>query len=304
MPINPAVVPPDDAQAIALRLEDWREAYAPDGPEQEWLFCQLVVESLRIERCQRHEAILVAHSAQRAALCWQDDRRLDAETLAASLSKKPALVARKLRRTRQGCEWLLDRWLALAAIFDNAGAWTENQLSLAFDLLGAPPELRDSPPTLEVAHREIAALKSFKAAALDNLDETERQAALAGLEIEPSRPLSLLRRYEAACIRRLHWARKLLKSPAPPSSNHDECPRPSQPPAPEPPRAPRESFPTLLDLDPETLSPQDRETWFRDAEIALYGHPLTPPATLNVPAAPSAPVLNRRARRAALKTSR
>ena len=48
----------------------------------------------------------------------------------------------RLRRTPQGCDWMIDRWERLAAIA-REGGWDDLQKSLAFDLLGACPEERD-----------------------------------------------------------------------------------------------------------------------------------------------------------------
>src|SRR5207248_10096195 len=129
-------------------------------------------------------------------------------------AKRPALVSRRLQSTRQGCDWLLDRWAALGAVLARDGAWTEAQQALVLDLLGTPPELRDGPsaePAGPLVAREVMRLERLRAEALDELDEHEQAAAELGLEIRPSRSLTLLRRYEAECMRRFQWARARLR---------------------------------------------------------------------------------------------
>ena len=208
------LLPADDTPEIALRLESWRPSYSPETPEQDWLFNQVVVNSVRLDRCLHHEAALRANQQRRAMVSWDDDRRLDAEILGASLSRKPAVTLRKLRRTKQGCEWLLERWLALAAIFESKGEWTEPQHALALDLLGTPPEFRDLPnhPPAELAAREITRLELQIAASLEPLDALDRQAAQQGLDIHPDPALNQLRRLEAATLKRMQWASNRLKS--------------------------------------------------------------------------------------------
>ena len=207
----------EESQAVRRRMSEWRGSFQPSSAEDEWLFAQMVASSVRVDRCQRDESALRSHLADRASVCWDDDRRLAAEETAASLSKKPALTSRRLRRTRQGCEWLLDRWRSLGRVFDHAGSWTDAQTSLALDLLGTPLELRDGPAPAsppDLVAREVARLERLKADALDALDADEQSAAEIGLEIEPGRPLALLRRFEAACLRRFQWARNRLRDSA------------------------------------------------------------------------------------------
>src|SRR5207302_2004053 len=107
-----------DAEAVAQRSDAWRESYLPSTPQEEWLYSQVIVSSVRIDGCQRQESELRGHLAFRATVCWDDDRRLDAESVALALARKPALISRKLRQTLQGCDWLLDRWRSLGRVIE------------------------------------------------------------------------------------------------------------------------------------------------------------------------------------------
>jgi len=137
------VLSPDDHDEVAERLVTWRPSYRPETPQGEWYFRQLVVNSVRIDRCQRDEAVQLQYVARRAAGCWDDDRRVEAETLAVGLSARPALTAAKLRQNKHGALWLVDRWRGLAeAAETSGGAWSESESATAFDLLGTPPDRR------------------------------------------------------------------------------------------------------------------------------------------------------------------
>jgi hypothetical protein len=259
------VLTPEDADLVAQRMIAWRDDFRPVGAQQEWLFEQVVVSSVRIDHCRLLEAALLDDLALRAAVSWDEDRGLAAEETAAGLSKRPALVCRRLRQTAQGCEWLLNRWRILGAIIEEGGSWTEAQTALAGDLLGIDPVLRDTTvvgPGDEagLVAEQVASLQSYKDRVLDGLDASERESAERGLPLAPSRALERLRRYEAACFRRLQWASKLLPrqsrepvaaedvtiAPAPPPA-----PVPSPPPpAPAPAPAPVADPPFVLELSP------------------------------------------------------
>jgi hypothetical protein len=261
------VLTPEDADIVAQRMIAWRDDFRPVGAQQEWLFEQLVVSSVRIDHCRLLEAALLDELTLRAAVSWDEDRGLAAEETAAGLSKRPALVCRRLRQTAQGCEWLLNRWRVLGAILEEGGAWTEAQAALAADLLGIDPAFRDVPvvgPGDEagLVAEQVASLQSYKDRVLDGLDASEREAAERGLPVATSRALERLRRYEAACFRRLQWAEKLLprqsREPvaaeavriAPAPAPVPSPPPPAPPPAPEPVAGPPFLFAPGPILDP------------------------------------------------------
>jgi hypothetical protein len=308
------VTPDDDAGQIAQRLETWRSSYVIATDEDEWLFTQYIVNTVRIDRCQRQETALRAHEAGRAELCWDDDRRLVAEQIGDALKRRPAITVSRLCTTRQGCDWLLERWRGLLAIVERAGEWTEPQRGLAFDLLGTDPDLRmEHPWSLddtagEMAKRQIAAIEQLQAQSLDELDALEQSAAVDGLPIEPSRAMTLLKRYEAACIRRMQGARNRLvsvhRAKAPQSA-----PEPTPAPAPRPRRQFAPSPPSPGPIS-DALTAFERG-WIacgadegEAAELApLHERPTaTEPARAILPALTPPPrPLNRKMRRAAMK---
>ena len=59
--------------------------------------------------------------ALRAELTWDDDRRREAEALGSQIGRRPGEVVEALRRTPQGCSWLMTRWAMLAHSADGLG---------------------------------------------------------------------------------------------------------------------------------------------------------------------------------------
>jgi hypothetical protein len=260
------VLTPDDAQAVAQRMVEWRDEYRPVGPQQEWLFEQVVVCSVQIDHCQHLQSALRSALARRAAVCWDEDRQLAAEETAVGLGKRPSLVTQRLRQTPQGCDWMLRRWAWLGGVLEENGTWSEPQAALAWDLLGIDPVLRSIPLVgpdetgAELVAEQTAALEAYKAEVLEELDEFDRSAAEVGLPVGQNRALERLLRYEAACFRRLQWASARLRRPSrTPVPAEDVTIAPAPPPAPAP--APSPEPPFRFELEPDlTPEPTEQET--------------------------------------------
>jgi hypothetical protein len=243
-----------DEQALQDRLEAYMAEFQPESPHEAVLVAEMALDDIRLGRCGKLFDILCEGYATRAQLCWDQDRRLEAEDLAARLRRDPARNALKLQRTRQGCELMIDRWEALLRILRETGTWTDAQRSLALDLLGVPPELRDGDTAVDalvsmapadgpafryqVAKDEILRLTALKDETLDPLDADERAVAETGIGAELTPALQRLHRYESACSRRYHKALKYFldrdRKRAPAEAPRAPEPRPTPPPAPTP----------------------------------------------------------------------
>jgi hypothetical protein len=248
-----------DEQALEDRLESYTAEFRPESPHEAVLVAEMALDDVRMARCGKLYYTLCDSYATRAQLCWDQDRRLEAEDLAARLRRDPARNARKLRGTRQGCELMVERWEALLRILRETGTWTEAQRSLALDLLGVPPELREGdtavdPPmskTLvndgpafryQVVKDEIARLNALKDEILDPLDAEDRAVAETSIGAEMTPALQRLHRYESACSRRYHKALSYFldrdRKRAPAEAPRAPEPRQAPPPAPAPRPAP------------------------------------------------------------------
>ncbi len=226
------VLPDDDIDLVEKRMAEMRPFYLLDTPEQEWIFEQMIVYYVRLDRFRYQSDAIRLNEMHRARLCWDDDRRAEAEELAAKLAKRPEQIYRRIARTKQGVELMIDRWRALGAILERHGEWTEAQTSMALDLLGTPRELRDPLDPIEDPATLVAftinSLEARLQRSLDALDAFERDASERGIPIAASRAITTLRRYENACQRAFQWLNNQLRH------------RPRQTPAPQPEPAPTE----------------------------------------------------------------
>jgi hypothetical protein len=299
----------DDAQAVAQRLDAWRDDFGPLAGQQEWLYERMVVASVRIDRCSREQSKVQSYQAERARTCWNADRQLEADEIAASLSRRPSLVIRRLGRTRQGCEWMIAQWNELGLVHHVNLEWNEAQTSTALDLLGIAPLLRDglgfppNQPLDQVVSLAITGLQKRIDAGLADLDVREQEYAESGEPITPSRDLIRLRRYEAICMREYCRARadllaNLAKSGTAPAEASTKAPAPAsvsisaQSPDPRPDdmrlmgHALTDLAPPAVEPEPEVAQP-DMPGPALEAVVGIPGHRL-----------------NRRQRRAAEKRAR
>jgi hypothetical protein len=156
----------------------------------------------------------------RAAYCWDDDRKKIAEDLGAKLSLDPSRVAQALRTTRFGAEWMLVRWEGLRATAAGQGAWDEDERSLAFDLLGTPRVLRkgthwvpagtDGAALAQLAEREIDKLRAGIDGYLQEFEDAARSMAMGTMPQTEDLITIRIRRYECRLRRDLTRAREEL----------------------------------------------------------------------------------------------
>ena len=137
---------------------------------------------------------------------WEEDRQLEAIAQAASLNKNPGLAVARLRRSRQGCDWLIERWIGLEQALEGDGDWTEEQTAHALDLLGVPPLFRncssrlprDASPERKraIVAETIDELEKIRVDRLERLDTFDRDQALTGDVFDNSPEAERLRRLD------------------------------------------------------------------------------------------------------------
>lgn len=304
-----ASLDPAEVDEVARRTAEWTAVLRPRDAIESFHVAQYALESVRVECCQGEERVLRRRLALHAsdAASWDEDRRREAEEVGARLARDPARTVRRLRQTPQGCDWLIGRWQALALALEAGRPWDDPLRALAHDLLGTPAPFRDGPTPLDpppdspegaAARATQAALATTRIAELARLrdevmrprDEDDR--ALASLGIDPggtslTRALRLIRRYEAACQRRLERALRLLLDGRASSPAAGPAPRV----APAPAVAPRPESAPLAAPEPLLAA--------RDAP-----RPDRPAAEPDPAIAPDPPRGNRRWRRAQQRLAR
>jgi hypothetical protein len=213
----------EDLALVEQRSYEFFVALCPQTSYQRWVADEMAIISLRVDHVERMERRARDFRALKAELCWDDDRRLHAIRLGSMIQSNPQEIVEELRRTPQGCEWLMTRWAMLAHVADVKKAWTADQTRLAFDLLGTPEEFREgqTPGTAldfnghrldpdedlaSFARREIASLKTRRDE-VDPIDEVAHALAKAALNIQEEHDpdMKKLRRYEGTLHSRFRW---------------------------------------------------------------------------------------------------
>ena len=273
----------EDAEAILQRSLECFYGLKPQNAYQVHLTDQVALASLRVDRCQRLERRARDKVCLKAILTWDEDRKLEAEVLARRLSGDPAAVVGALRRTPHGCDWLIGRWELLAKVAGRLGAWDDDQVRLAADLLGTPREFRkglepgamlgaegdvvdSAAGRIALASGRVAELKEHREVVAE-LDEVERALAEADLSDGTDPEVKRLRRYEAAQHRQVRWCVAHLRDPSPhkyPRPDLTPCwpdetepaPLPEPEPLPEPTPAPKSADEKLAEgWKPEMIHP-------------------------------------------------
>ena len=227
-----------DPDLVAQRVAAWTAMRRPVTSHEKWLVEQMALATIRIDQCRLEEDCLRTLTSQRAVNFWDEERQVDAEELAGKLSRNPALVVAKLRRTLHGSFWLRERWESLEEAAMES-VWDEKQGALALDMLGVSIEFRGSSKHLlggpdgesqaMIARREIERIDASFENGLAYIDEREQKMAEEGVSLSVSAPVRLLRRYAAEAWKRYWWADRELKAGRP-----CEISRPRNEPKPKP----------------------------------------------------------------------
>ena len=209
-----------ESELVGQRIAEWTAYRAPRTDRERWLVEQVALATVRIDYCNIEENALRASTSQLASICWDEERRIDAEELGARLHRNPSLTVAKLKRTVQGCGWLCERWESLERIAAT-NDWNDAQRNLALDMLGVPSEFRENHDQLpsgpdtqalaKLARREIQKIEKAIARGLATRDETDQEMAIGGLTCIFSAGARLLHRYAAEAMKIYWWAERELK---------------------------------------------------------------------------------------------
>src|SRR4051794_24440474 len=161
-----AVLPGEDGAAFDDRLDAWFDEFQPEGASQVVSVEHAVHATWRLDRCAKVETARLearvecaGDDSDRKALDDADFKGADLvddpvehgytvnprdpETRAALDARwllRPAPLARALKSTAEGVDWLLARWEELACALDTYGYWHFAEKFKAVRLLGRTPE--------------------------------------------------------------------------------------------------------------------------------------------------------------------
>ena len=104
---NPVIVA-EDVEALNSQANSIYLAFKPRNGWQDWLTSEIAVIMVRINRCTRIERRMREYAGYRAIDFWEDDQKVQVETLALKIHRDPARTVAKLRLTPVGCDWLAE----------------------------------------------------------------------------------------------------------------------------------------------------------------------------------------------------
>ena len=241
-------LPTEDTVEIERRFGNLVDELKPSTEAGRILVRRFAFLSVRLERCERHETTILSKRV-RDAIGEYDDRRLaDVELHASRISSDPMTSSRRLQTTPEGIDWLVEYWLELRAdlMIEDRVVWTWNHWDRAESLMGNPEgnlrvsrtralteavggffanldptdgEGLDDAARARWARDEIAAMIDAEIARLQevriSLDpdsiERDRLEAPDRALFDPSREMTLARKYEGATERGMYKALKEFK---------------------------------------------------------------------------------------------
>lgn len=147
------------ARMIAARIQAWRAPVRANSPDRIRALAMFVQAGVEFEFLSRREASALEPKGPPAP---QDRRGSAADQelriLIASIRRDPSKVNRQLRRSPEGCRWLIESWRCLGRTLSVGSDWDRDERALAFDLLGTPVAFRDDRPGEDIARKNVGLL--------------------------------------------------------------------------------------------------------------------------------------------------
>ena len=301
------VFPEDFTELIEKRTRVFVAQFAPQTDYETGLVRDMALASARIEHVSSLAVADLIRVANRAASCWEFDRRKAVEDFSARLSKDPQRVSWGLRATVQGADWLIESWEDLGDIVRKAGRWNEDERQLACDLMGIRRELRtstlrvpagdDAPALIALVENQLTTLRASQESVLEALNEAERGMTLAGMPLEEDAATARLRKAETRARNELARTRnELLRVQAGERPKSDPKDRPSATDRPPLSNAAIDNLVERSKLAPFSLVATVEEKLNKPAEVPAAAVPASP--------APAPRRLTRTARREIARRAR
>jgi hypothetical protein len=257
----------EDVAIVQARFDGLQANFRPSGEAGKSLVRRVALLTVRIERCEVHEAAAISTKIRSAEADFDDARDAEVEHLMATLGENPTLSLRRLLRMPEGVDRLVETWNGLREDLEHGDGsrWGSEHGAMAlnltgrkaggfgiarvealskavggdFGLLGQKDGANLDPRgRREWARRALAALIGEQVAGLEAHRETldfeaiaaDRADATSRALFDPSKEACLARKYEAAAVRELHRTLKELREVEAQVSRALESPSPAQDP--------------------------------------------------------------------------
>jgi hypothetical protein len=210
------VFPETLALAIDRVKAELTEQFRPATPYQVRLVGEMAKCYAKLDLVEELKEVNQLRVRERAELCWDSDQREIIDKLAARLAKDPARISRALGRTKQGADWLVETLEGLGLAVAANGRLDEPQHLLLLDVVGVAAEFRNGghrvpfatngPALAAFIQAHVTRLREIQETSLLDLDEAQRQQAMAGMPPREDAETRQLRRVEVGLRNDLRWA--------------------------------------------------------------------------------------------------
>jgi hypothetical protein len=157
------VLPGEDANAFADRIEGWARTLEPRNKVEEFLVRRAAVLSWKLDRSERHEISALSRRMRQQA---EVDRRLHRERVNSMTgrllptlddvqangfdSESPRVLIQEIESTAQGCTWLLECWELIRQAVLQRTPWTHSEEMAILRLSGQGPSAIRDPELLRI----------------------------------------------------------------------------------------------------------------------------------------------------------
>jgi hypothetical protein len=251
-----------DAKAAELTAD-----LVPKNSVERLLVTIIARESVKVDVCNKQMQVNELMAREEFEETWDDQRRQEANRLAARLASNPCGVKQQLEDTLHGAQWCLAQWRELGESVVEHGFLTEPQRQFCCDLMGILPLFRDhtakvpacdaTEDLLKLVAEQFDRLKDRIGHVLEQRDKHARKKVRLGLPIPPDATTKKIKSNEARAYKRMVWgyeSLQALRRGVSPATLIDPATRKPIQPEEEPPPPPPQG--TAADAPPpETASP-------------------------------------------------
>jgi len=242
-------LPAEDSAEIERRFAGFEADYRPSTEAGRALVRRAAMLSIRVERCAVHEAAAISARVRAAEGDFDEAREAEVDRLFEAIGENPGPAVRRLLRTPEGVDRMLDTWADLRddLTLGDGSRWDAEHGAMAvhltgrkvggfgvarvealsravggdFSLLGAEDGGKLDPGgRRDWARRALASLIDSAAGKLRAHRETldfeaiaaDRVGAASRALFDPSKEATLARKYETAAEREMHRALGEMKA--------------------------------------------------------------------------------------------
>ena len=270
-------------ESIKRCLAELLDAHSPTNLYELRLVVEIAKGEAKLEKATALEIADIFRIQEQALNSWDSDRRDFVDKLGSRLARDPGRVQRAVERSKQGVDWLVEKWVRLKGIIAERGFVDVEQRTLIHDLRGIELELRegstevpkagDGPGLAALCDSELQRLRALQENWLCAKDERWRQMAACGMPYDADAETRRVWRYAADARRMRDRPLALLLRlrsqgmPPAPRTPPPSGPKPSPGPQPRPEPRPKPDLPASPVMSPSDATKLCKQSLEADVHI-------------------------------------